>query len=225
MATSKAQRIGIIIMAVVMAVGTIGSFLIVIVANKNQEIDMRAQEERSKETQAALEKYQKEYEAYQEKQSEEAKKLSPKYYDLVKGYEKNASSFDASKVKELGKKDLKKGDGAEVKNANEVRAYYIGWNDKGKIFDSSIDGESLKAPIEVTHTIQGWQEGVVGMKMGGVRELTIPSEMAYGEQGSGEDIPANAPLKFIVVALPLGDLKEPEMPEALMQQMMSQQGY
>lgn len=216
MATSKAQRIGIIIIAAVMAIGTIGSFFIVIVANKNQEIDMREQEQQSKELEKHYAKYEKDMEAYNKKLADEAKELSPKYFDEMKGYKSRAQPFDGSKVKELGKKDLKKGTGAEVKNPEEMRAYYIGWNDKGKVFDSSIDGESLKAPIPVSGVIEGWLQGVVGMKIGGVRELTIPSELAYGDQSQGEDIPAGAALKFIVKAIEPSDIKEPQMSDELL---------
>lgn len=221
MATSKAHRIGIIIIAVVMAVGTIGSFFIMIVANKNQEIDMRAQEEKTKGFQEAYAKYEKELEAYQKKLKKESDELSPKYYEEVVSYRKRAQPFDGSKVKELGKKDLKKGDGAEVKKPEEMRAYYIGWNEKGKIFDSSIKGEKLDPPIKVEGVIEGWLKGVVGMRMGGVRELTIPSSLAYGDKKQNDDIPANAPLRFIIKAVPLSELKEPDMPEELFQLMNS----
>lgn len=219
MATSKAQRIGIIIIAVVMMAGTLGSFFIMIVANQNSQIDAREDEAEKKELEKKFQAYQEKYKAYQEKLSTEGEKLSEKYYDTVKKYEPKAEPFDASKVKKLEKRDLKKGDGAEVKSPTDMRAYYIGWNEKGKIFDSSIEGDSLKPPFSLESTIPGWQQGVIGMKIGGVRELTIPSELAYGETGQGDDIPANAPLKFIIVAIPTSDLKEPEMPAELMQQM------
>lgn len=218
MARSNAQRIGIIIMAAVMAIGTIGSFFIVIVANENQQIDARQNEEMEAEMAAYQEKYQK----YQEAINKEAEEIAPKYYDLVKSYEKHPSSFDASKVSELGKKDIKNGDGAEVKEASEMRAYYIGWNEKGDIFESSINGDTLNPPVPVENTIQGWQEGVIGMKMGGVRELTIPADMAYGEKDSeltDEENKTRGVLKFLVFALPVSDIKEPEVPEALLQMM------
>lgn len=219
MATSKAQRIGILIIAVVMMVGTIGSFFIMIVANENSQIDAREAETKQKETEKKFAAYQKELTAYQEKLDAESKELAPKYYEKVKKYQANAQPFDGSKVKELEKRDLEKGDGAEVKSPGDMRAYYIGWNEKGKIFDSSIDGESLGPAFNPTSAIPGWQQGVIGMKIGGVRELTVPSELAYGESGQGEDIPANAPLKFIIIAIPKSDLKEPEMSEELMKEM------
>jgi hypothetical protein len=50
--------------------------------------------------------------------------------------------------------------------------------------------------------IKGWTDGTVGMKVGGVRELTIPSDQAYGATGSGTNIPPNTPLKFVIMVIP-----------------------
>jgi FKBP-type peptidyl-prolyl cis-trans isomerase FkpA len=217
MATSKAQRIGIIIIAVVMTVGTLGSFFIMIVANKNASIDAREDEQKQKVFDKKVAAYQDELAKYQAEVDKEDKQLAPKYYDTVKQYESEAAPFDGSKVKELGKRDLQEGDGVEVKDPSDMRAYYIGWNEKGKIFDSSLDGDTLKPPFSPASAIPGWQKGVIGMKVGGVRELTIPSDLAYGKDGQGEDIPANAPLKFIIIAIPKSDLKQPEIPQDLLQ--------
>lgn len=57
--------------------------------------------------------------------------------------------------------------------------------------------------------IKGWSQGVIGMKIGGVRELTIPYDLAYGETGSGDKIPANTPLKFVIMLI--------EQPETIVQ--------
>lgn len=217
MATSRAQRIGIIIIAVVMTVGTIGSFFIMIVANKNTQIDARESEQQQQAMQKKLADYQNEMTKYQQEVDKENAVLGPQYFAIVKSYEGEAAPFDGSKVKELEKRDIKEGDGAEVKDPIDMRAYYIGWNEKGKIFDSSLEGDTLKPPFSPASAIPGWQQGVIGMKIGGVRELTIPSELAYGKDGQGEDIPANAPLKFIIVAIPKSDLKQPEIPQELMQ--------
>ena len=73
----------------------------------------------------------------------------------------------------------------------------------------------LSAPFSPASAIAGWQRGVVGMKIGGVRELTIPADLAYGDTARGEDIPANSPLKFIIVAVPKSDLQAPEIPARL----------
>ena len=217
MAKSNAQRIGIIIMAVVMAVGTIGSFFIVIVANQNQQIDARAQEEKNQRMQELMEEYQAEYAVYEEE-------ITKKYYDTVKKYESEVGTFDNSKVKELKTKDLVKGDGDKVEETGDMMAFYIGWKADGEVFDSSIDGEKLRGPLPVENTIEGWREGVIGMNLGGVREITIPSDKAYGEQGAGEDIPANAALKFIVIAISPDEFTEPEPSEELTELMNSMGG-
>ncbi len=100
--------------------------------------------------------------------------------------------------------DLKIGEGYEVKPGGAVVAYYHGTlkADPTKVFDSAFErGEPIgfsldpKAPQTV---ILGWQEGVPGMKIGGVRRLTIPSKLGYGERGAGSDIPPNSDLVFVI---------------------------
>lgn len=205
MATSNAQRVGIIVIAVVMAVGTIGSFFIMILANENTKRDqVTAQAEQDK----MMEEYQKQMEEMQKKQGEEAKKLSTQYYDEFTKHESLPEPYDASKVKSLGTEDLKQGDGETINEDTRYRAYYIGWNSEGKVFDGSIDGDSLKYPLEGgTSLIEGWVKGVEGMKIGGVRVITIPGSMAYA-QDQGADIKANAPLKFVVMAIPPAESEE-----------------
>lgn len=191
MATKRSQRIGIWIIAVVMTIGTIGSFFAVILANTNATKDQ--------EKQANL---QRDYAEYQKKMEAQAGELSAQYFADFSQYKARPAAFDAGAVKELIKEDLKIGDGEEIKEGTAYSAYYIGWNPTGKIFDQSIDGEKLKSPIAGGNLIQGWNEGVIGMKIGGIRELTIPAAKAYGDKGSGEDIPANTPIKFVVMAIP-----------------------
>lgn len=189
--TPKMQRIGILVIAIVMVVGTIGSFLMLILANQNT---LNEQAQMAKEQQAAAEKQQK-----------AAADLSAKYYSTFKPYESRAAEFDASAVGDsVTHEDLVEGDGAVISKDSAYKAYYIGWNPKGKIFDSSINGETLKAPLDLSQMqlISGWYDGVDGMKIGGMREITIPSDKAYGEKGQGDDIPPNTPIKFIVMAIP-----------------------
>jgi FKBP-type peptidyl-prolyl cis-trans isomerase len=190
MATPKSQRIGIWIIAGVMLVGTLGSFLAMALQNDNAQKDQQKMQEE-------YAKYQKQLED-QQKQGEE---LSKQYYPSFKPYESAPAVFDAETVGDkVATTDLKAGDGAEIKADTKYQAYYIGWNPKGKSFDSSFDGEKLKAPIDTSTTslIEGWNQGVVGMKVGGIREITIPSDLAYREQGSGDAIPPNTPIKFVV---------------------------
>ncbi len=199
MATSKAQRIGIIIIAVVMIVGTVGSFFIMIVANDNATRDQVIQQEQEAEQMAEFEKQMAEM---QKEQAAEAKKLSEKYYEEFAQYESLPAPFDASKAKKLEKNDLKQGTGQEITQDTRYRAYYIGWNEQGKVFDGSIEDGALKMPLEGgAGLIEGWVKGVEGMKIGGVRTITIPGNMAY-DTDQNADIKANAPLKFVVMAIP-----------------------
>lgn len=194
MATPKSQRVGIFIIMIVMVIGTLGSFAVMILDSNNQKDTLAQQQEQ-----------QKQFEEYQKKTEAQAKELSAKYYDEFKAYKDKPAEFNPDEVIELKTEDLKVGEGAEVTKDSQYAAYYIGWNPKGKTFDSSFDDQkenTLKQPITSDmQLIEGWTEGMQGMKIGGVREITIPSDKAYGEKGQGEDIPANTPLKFIVMAI------------------------
>lgn len=195
MSTTRSQRIGIWVIAVVLTIGTIGSFFAVILANNNAGKDQASQQE-------VQEKYNKLIAEYQEKVNKQADELSKQYYPVLSQYTGEVGSFNKDDVKELSTRDLKEGDGETIGDDTTYSAYYIGWNPDGKIFDQSIDGDKLKPPIPGSGLIEGWMEGVKGMKLGGVRELTIPADKAYGDKGSGELIPPHTPLKFIVLVIP-----------------------
>ena len=162
--------------------------------------------------QAVLQKYQAAAAEAQKKQEAQTKELSDKYYATFSQYKDLPAAFDAGSVTELSTQDLSVGDGEEVTKDTKLALYYIGWNPSGKVFDQSIDGTSLKAPFDPTQSIAGFKNGIIGMKIGGVRELTIPAKDAYGETGSGADIPPNTPIKFIVMAIPKpADIPQPEL--------------
>ena len=219
MATKKSQRIGIWVIAVVMLVGTLTSFLVLILAPNNQAADQARIQQLTAEYQTAAEEYQERQAAQMAKFTENADELSNQYYDDFSKYESRAATFDADDVKELGMDDLKQGNGDIVTSNDSFAAYYIGWNPDGKVFDSSLEDGALKAPIvaQPGRVISGWTDGIDGMKVGGVRELTIPAEQAYGETGSGEDIPPNAPLKFVIMIIEkVETLSQPEIPEELL---------
>jgi len=213
MATPKSQRIGIWIIAIVMIIGTIGSFAVMVLSSKNSTADQARIQKLSAQ-------YQSDYQAYQKKLDAQTKELSDKYYAQFKAYKSKPSKFDKSDVKSLEKTDLKTGTGTKLTKKSTFTAYYIGWTPDGKTFDSSFDGDKLKAPFKVTPggVIAGWNEGADGMKTGGIRELTIPSDKAYGEAGSGDKIPANTPLKFILMVIPTPEaINEPEVPQELLE--------
>lgn len=212
MATPRSQRIGIWIIAVVMVIGTLGSFAVIVLANQNQAADQQRINELTAQ-------YQEETKKYQAKVDAQAKELSKKYFDDFNEYADRPAKFDRDGVEKLKKKDLKEGDGKKLGKDATFTAYYLGWTPDGKVFDGSIDGEKLKAPFTAAPggVIEGWTKGVEGMKVGGVRELTIPSEQAYGEKGSGDSIAPNTPLKFIIMVIPTPkEIPQPEMPEELL---------
>lgn len=105
----------------------------------------------------------------------------------------------AGDVTQLETTDLSQGTGDAVKAGDCVVAKYYGTlATTGEMFDENFTkAQGLKFQVGIGTVIQGWDEGVVGMKAGGMRRLVIPSDKAYGENGSGS-IPANADLVFVV---------------------------
>ena len=211
---TRGQRLGIWIITGTLAVGTIGGFIAMMVQPGNDAKDQA-------ELKQAQEDYKKATTEWQKKVDAQTAELNSKYHGKFSGFSTRVGAFEAAGVKELGKEDLIVGDGVEVKDDTKFAVYYIGWNAKGEIFDQSINSGKLKAPFAVngpahTSVIQGWKEGLVGMKIGGVRELTIPADKAYGKQSQGDKIPANSPLKFVVMAIEKpAEIPQPEMPEVM----------
>jgi FKBP-type peptidyl-prolyl cis-trans isomerase len=98
--------------------------------------------------------------------------------------------------------DIKVGTGAEAKPHQTVTVHYTGWLTNGKKFDSSVDrGQPISFSLD--QVIKGWGEGVPGMKIGGKRQLKIPSDLAYGPQGHPPVIPPNSTLIFDIELLGL----------------------
>jgi peptidylprolyl isomerase len=97
--------------------------------------------------------------------------------------------------------DLTVGTGAEVKSGDTVTVNYLGTLTNGTKFDSSYDrNQPFTTQIGVGQVIKGWDEGIVGMKVGGKRKLTIPASLGYGSQDMGS-IPPNSTLIFEVELL------------------------
>jgi FKBP-type peptidyl-prolyl cis-trans isomerase FkpA len=103
--------------------------------------------------------------------------------------------------------DVTVGSGDEAKAGSNVTVHYTGWlqnsdGSAGRKFDSSKDrNDPFVFPLGAGHVIKGWDEGVEGMKVGGVRKLIIPSALGYGARGAGGVIPPNATLIFEVELL------------------------
>jgi len=110
----------------------------------------------------------------------------------------------AERITDSGLKieELVEGDGDLAAAGQQVSVHYTGWLTDGTKFDSSVDrNEPFKFGLGRGMVIQGWDEGVVGMKIGGKRKLTIPPQLGYGARGAGGVIPPNATLVFEVELL------------------------
>jgi FKBP-type peptidyl-prolyl cis-trans isomerase len=109
----------------------------------------------------------------------------------------------------LAKIELGAGSGAAIEKGKVAVVHYTGWlyasgapDNKGQKFDSSVDrGDPFRFPLGAGQVIRGWDEGVVGMQVGGKRRLVIPPDMGYGAAGAGGVIPGGATLVFDVELL------------------------
>ena len=119
----------------------------------------------------------------------------------------SAPSAEADKdsgvnVQGVSVKILKEGSGAAAKNGDKLSMHYVGTLENGIKFDSSRDrGTPFEFTLGTGEVIKGWEVGILGMKVGELRRLTIPSELGYGARGAGSAIPPNATLIFEVELL------------------------
>ncbi len=105
---------------------------------------------------------------------------------------------DNGKVERMVIEDVKMGEGSEVKVGDTVAVHYVGTLQDGTEFDNSKKrGQAFEFKVGGGQVIKGWDEGLLGMKVGGQRILVIPSDMAYGEKGIGP-IPGGATLVFSI---------------------------
>lgn len=131
--------------------------------------------------------------------------------DEAEGSDAAASSgdcFEEEMTTDSGLKiqDSVCGDGDAAEAGMIVTVHYIGTLEDGTQFDASRDrGEPFQFALGTSSVIQGWDEGVVGMKVGGTRTLTIPPELGYGAAGAGDLIPPNSTLIFEIELLEVGE--------------------
>lgn len=196
--TSWVQRIIVGFIAIALLFSTIAVYALIVI-NHETEAEAEANPE-------IAEVYQQILEAQAELEEVSAP-LSKKYLKTMKSYRSRVKAYNAEKANSGGLKstDLKKGTGKKLEAySNEYMAYYIGWCADETVFDSSFDDfdkpTELNAPLVGGNMIEGWEQGIEGMKLGGVRELTVPGELAYGENREMCGT-TNAPLKFIVFAV------------------------
>ena len=102
--------------------------------------------------------------------------------------------------------DLLVGEGQQATGPGQfVTVHYTGWLEDGSEFDSSRRREPFSFPLGVGYVIPGWDQGLVGMRIGGKRRLTIPPELGYGASGMGSVIPPNALLVFEIELLEISE--------------------
>ena len=199
--TSPRQRLIIIAIAIFMLFSTFALYAGIVLnyGNKNATSSNLTSEE-----QARFDELLAQYNADVEEQANE---LSKKHFDSFKNYKGQVKAFNAASIVNLKTEDLKVGTGRAITGKEDVdyAAYYIGWLSDETVFDSSFDSfdnpTKLKSPLGgTTSLIEGWKEGIEGMKIGGVRILSIPSALGYGDVEQG-NIPANSPLKFVVMLI------------------------
>jgi len=119
----------------------------------------------------------------------------------------NGTQTSSQSMGDLKIADLTVGTGTEAKIGDTVTVNYVGTLDDGTKFDSSYDRKQpFSFLLGAGQVIKGWDMGVLGMKVGGKRELTIPPDLGYGSQGAGSVIPPNATLHFTVELLSVSSL-------------------
>jgi len=196
--TSPKQRFFIILIAVLMLGSIIASYAAIVISGSQGGTNGESTEIDD----AKVAEYEEAYNKIQAEFTEKTKgdyETFSKYLSEVKGYNEAAANEDGVKTR-----DLVKGSGDKVGEDNYL-AYYVGWCADETVFDSSFDDNDnptgfAKILDPSLGMIEGWDQGVNGMRLGGVREITVPGELAYGDQ---MEICGgyNKPLKFIVMAV------------------------
>lgn len=202
--TSWRQRLVIIVIAVLLLGSTIATYVFIVLSG-NSNTDSTNDEQ--------IAQLSEQYEAKQAELDEAAKPLSDKYFPTFSKYQSQIKAYNETSATNavLKTEDLLAGTGKELTDGDkDYLAYYVGWCADGTIFDSSFDNvgnESeqdatyLKSPLDPSNgLIDGWEQGIVGMKLGGVRVITMSGDLAYGET---REICGgyNKPLKFLVMPI------------------------
>ena len=197
--TSTKQRIIIGAIAFLMLGSMIASYAAIVLSRGNS-----ADSDLDAETQALVAKYEEEYRT----KTDALVEASRDYYHEFVNYKSEVKAFNEASANEGGivTRDLKEGYGHVIGDDDtNYLAYYVGWCPDETVFDSTFDNFQYSSRFDKIidpemGLIEGWSLGVAGMKTGGIREITIPGELAYG---SSREICGgyNKPLKFIVMAV------------------------
>ncbi len=197
--TSWKQRLIIILVAAVLLGSSLAVYVMIVLNSGNA----------SSSSSTDLAKIEEEYNSVYSEVQARGLELSSTYYDEFSSYRSQVKAYNAEAVNAEGVShtDLKEGTGEAItSSSSNYAAYYIGYCADESVFDSSFDDyenpTSLNAPLEVQpdSLIEGWYLGVDGMKVGGVREVSISGSLAYGD--SYEICGGySSPLKFIIMAV------------------------
>ena len=198
--TSLKQRIVISVIAIVMVGSIVASYAAIVInggKSSSSATDSGVSEEK-------IAQYSEEY----TEKLAAFKKVSANDFNKFVTYKSEVKAYNETAANENGvaTRDLLKGEGRKLAEDDmDYLAYYIGWCADETIFDSSLDSTTSptafdKALDASLGMIEGWNAGVIGMRLGGVREITVPGELAYG---SSMEICGgyNKPLKFLVMAV------------------------
>lgn len=199
--TSMKQRIFIGVIAILMLGSMIAGYALIVAGGSSSSAST------GEESQISEEKAQQYTEEYEEKVVEFKEKTKGDYDKFIQ-YKSEIKAYNETTANEGGVqvKDLKEGSGKTLTTEDsDYLAYYVGWCADETVFDSSFDdNDNPTAFAKVLDAslgmIEGWVQGVDGMKLGGVRRITVPGELAYGESMEicgGYD----KPLRFLVMAV------------------------
>lgn len=201
--TSTGQRVAIGIIAFFMIGSILASYAAILVANSSSSTP-----EQKKLSEERIAYYQ---DGYADKLAK-FKEVSKKDFEKFSPYMKEVKAYNEKSANESGvqARDIIKGAGRTLgEKDGDYLAYYVGWCADESIFDSSLDNTTsptafAKALDVSIGMIEGWYKGTEGMKLGGIREITVPGELAYAEQ---TEICGgyNKPLKFLIMAVAAED--------------------
>ena len=204
--TSPKQRIFITLIAVIMLGSMIASYAAIVLNGGSSSASG------SDETSEIGDEKAAEYEEAYNKAVSEFSEKTKDDYDKFIAYKSEIKAYNETSANDGGLqiKDLKEGLGEAVKSdGSNYLAYYVGWCADESVFDSTLDDSDnpsgfAKVLDPSLGMIEGWTQGVEGMKIGGVRRITIPGELAYGDSmeicGG-----TNKPLRFLVMAVERSD--------------------
>lgn len=209
--TSVGQRVAIALIAIIMVGSMIASYAAIIISGSSSGSSSDTEGIGNERIAYYEEAYYTKLNEFKNASQEDFETFW-QYKGAIAGYNENAANEGG-----LVRQDLLTGSGRELSDGDtDYLAYYVGWCADETIFDSSLDDETNATAFSSALTgsadmIAGWTTGVIGMRLGGVRVITIPGELAYGD--STEICGGyNKPLKFLVMTVanedPLRTLKE-----------------